>query len=151
MLIKIGDAWIDPEEIAMINDSYDSHLEAQPQICIHLRHGSGTWIHSTMDEAEAALIDAGVIEDPAADVDKLELTEAEHAAVEALYNDGFHFLARDADGKLYAFDREPHKEGAYWDNDPDPGQPKPKRVDEGFDFIDFDDEDPWSIAYLLLE
>ena len=56
MLIKIGDAWVDPEEIVMVCDSYDSHLEIHPQICIHLRNGSGTWIHSTLDEAEAALM-----------------------------------------------------------------------------------------------
>ena len=149
MLIKIGDAWVDPEEIAMINDSYDSHLEAQPQICIHLRHGSGTWIHSTMDEAEAALIDAGYIENPYPEEDEPpELTDGEVEALADLHNRAFEYLARDKDGKLYAFRNKPEKEGAYWntyDND------KAERIDEDFDFVAYEDEEPWSIAYLLLD
>ena len=148
MLIKIGDAWVDPEEIAMINDSYDSHLEAQPQICIHLRHGSGTWIHSTMDEAEAALIDAGYIENPYPEEDEPpELTDGEVEALADLHNRAFEYLARDADGKLYAFRDKPEKEGAYWNSFANKAEP----VDEDFGFISFEDEKPWSIAYLLLD
>ena len=147
MLIKIGDAWIDPEEIAMINDSYDSHLEVQPQICIHLRHGSGTWIHSTMDEAEAVLIDAGYIENPYPEEDEPpELTEEEHDTAADLYDRDFEWLARDKDGKLYAFRDKPEKEGAYWNSFANKAEP----IDEGFDFVSFEDEEPWSIVYLLL-
>lgn len=148
MLIKIGDAWIDPEEISMINDSYDSHLVAQPQICIHLRHGSGTWIHSTMDEAEAALIDAGYIENPYPEDDTPDLTDGEVEVLHDLYHRDFEYLARDADGKLYAFRDKPEKEGAYWmtfEGD------KAERIGEGFDFVVYEDEKPWSIAYLLLD
>ena len=148
MLIKIGDAWVDPGEITMINDSYDSHLEAQPQICIHLRHGSGTWIHSTMDEAEAALIDAGYIENPYPEEDEPpELTEEEREVLSGLYDRDFEYMARDADGKLYAFRDKPEKEGAYWNSFTNKAEP----IDEGFDFVAYDDEKPWSIAYLLLE
>ena len=149
MLIKIGDAWIDPEEIAMINDSYDSHLEAQPQICIHLRHGSGTWIHSTMDEAEAALIDAGYIENPYPEEDEPpELTEEEREVLSGLYDRDFEYLARDADGKLYAFRDKPEKDGAYWNS---AEGDRAERIDEDFDFVVYEDEKPWSIAYLLLD
>ena len=142
MLIKIGDCFVDPAEIALISDSYDSHLEAQPQICIHLRHGSGTWIHSTMDEAEAALIDAGVIQDPAAD-EAPELSDAELDELMGLDELGFKYVARDADGKLYAYFEKPTKDGAYWNS----RDGQPVKLKEDFDFID--DSEPWSIAWLL--
>jgi len=153
MLIKIGDAWVDPAEIAMITtDRSGIRFVSAPdaeQICIQLRHGAGTWVSSaTMDEAEAALIDAGYIENPYPEEDEPpELTEKEREVLTGLYVQDFEYLARDKDGKLYAFRDKPEKEGVYWntyDND------KAERIDEGFDFIDFDDENPWSIAWLLV-
>lgn len=151
MLIKIGDAWVDPAEIAMItSDHPGTCFEPSPgaSICIQLRHGAGTWVCATMDEAEAALIDAGVIENPYPEEDEPpELTDGEIDALADLHNRAFEYLARDKDGKLYAFRNKPEKEGAYWntyDND------KAERIDEGFDFVSYDDEKPWSIAYLLV-
>jgi hypothetical protein len=147
VLIKIGDCFVDPLEIAMICDSYDSHLEVQPMICIHLRHGSGMWIHSTMDEAEAALIDAGVMEEPAED-ETPDLTDEEKEELTGLFDAGFEWLARDGDGKLFAYNAEPEKTGAFWDVKGD--QFQAQRVKAEFDFIAADDAKPWSIPYLLL-
>lgn len=148
MLVKIGDAWIDPEEIAMINDSYDSHLEVQPLICIHLRHGSGTWIHSTMDEAEAALIDAGVIENPYPDAEDEppELTENERSELAALDANGYEYIARDADGKLYAYKCEPGRADGYFFAR---GASEAEKVEGAFDCVDFGDA--WNILFLLGE
>ena len=152
MLIKIGGCWVDPLEIAMIQGGDDPLGDGtmHPQICVTLRRGGSSWIEATMDEAEAALIDAGVIENPYEDAFPT-LTDGEIEVLGDLYVRHFEWLARDADGKLYAFDRKPKKLGAYWDNDPDPGQPKPVRVAEGFDFIDSADEEPWCIPNLLTD
>jgi hypothetical protein len=147
MLIKIGNCWVDPLEIAMISGIKDSFDDVHPQICVHLRHGSGTWIEATMDEAEAALIDAGVIEGPYPEEAGPELSEAERAKLADLYDRDFEYLARDKDGKLYAFHNEPEKEGAYWSA---LENVEAERIDESFDFIAFEDENPWSIPYLLL-
>ena len=148
MLIKIGDCFVDPAEIAMICDSYDSHLEAQPLICIHLRHGSGTWIHSTMDEAEAALIDAGVIENPYPDAEDEppELTENERSELAALDANGYEYIARDADGKLYAYKCEPGRADGYYFAR---GASEAEKVEGAFDCVDFGEA--WSIAILLCE
>lgn len=148
MLIKIGDCWVDPEEICMVCDSYDSHLEIQPLICIHLRHGSGTWIHATMDEAEAALIDAGMIENPYPEDDGLTLGEAERVELEELYEHGYEYLARDADGKLNAFKTDPlMNDGFYYPRNDEHAEP----VSSGaFAFIDPADG-CWSIPFLTCE
>ncbi len=133
MLIKIGDAWVDPEEIAMINDSYDSHLEIHPQICIHLRNGSGTWIHSTLDEAEAALIDAGYIENPYPEDDPApELSAEERVELEAFDAQGFAWLARDEDGKVFAYKEKPALEDGYFFT---PGSSQPVQAAGAFSFL----------------
>lgn len=145
MLIKIGDAWIDPEEIAMILPDQpveDWTPEDSQNICVQLRHGSSMWIRATMDEAEAALIDAGYIEDPAAD-EAPELSDAELDELTGLEELGFKYVARDADGKLYAYFEKPTKDGAYWNS----RDGQPVKLKEDFDFID--DSEPWSIAWLL--
>jgi len=132
MLVKIGDCFVEPSEIAMVVDSYDSHVEVKPMICIHLRCGSSHWIHSTMDEAEAALIDAGVMEEPVYD-EVPELTDEEDAKAQALFDAGYKYLARDEDGKLFAYKFEPvENQGFYM-----PGSPAEtaERIDRFFDFI----------------
>ena len=131
----------------MICDSYDSHLEVQPQICIHLRHGSGTWIHSTMDEAEAALIDAGYIE-PLEGDDAVELSEEEEQELRAFYDQGFAYIARDCDNKLFAYKEEPCRDGGYWFS---PGGTQPVAVEGAFLFVDADAREARSIAWLLCE
>ena len=144
MLIKIGDAWVDPEEIAMINDSYDSHLEIHPLICIHLRNGSGTWIHSTLDEAEAALIDAGYIENPYPEDEAPELTEDERTELEAFDAQGFTWLARDADGKVFVYKEKPALEDGYYFA---PGATQPVQAAGAYSFLDFCDA--MDIGFLL--
>lgn len=149
MLIKIGGCFVDPLEIAMIVADHDTQVGALPvpHICVHLRHGSSTWIQATMDEAEAALIDAGVIEDPAGD-EPPELTEEETSELTALLDAGYEWLARDGDGKLFAYASKPKRVGVFWETEADRLQPQ--RVKAPMDFIDAADEEPWSIGFLLV-
>lgn len=144
MLIKIGDCWVDPNEIAAIFPTAD--LPSTPKVGITLRSGGSTWVEATMDEAEAALIDAGVIEDPAADAPP-ELTEEECAELQDFYDQGFEYLARDADGRLFAYKGKPGREGGYFYAI---GSTQPVAVGGAFTFIDSAD-DPWSIPFLLLD
>lgn len=144
MFVKIGDAWFNPDEITAI--SLPSDMKDPAKIIVTLRQGVSVWPDATMDEAEAALIDAGYIENPYPEEDEPpELTDGEVEALADLHNRAFEYLARDADGKLYAFRDKPEKEGAYWNSFANKAEP----VDEDFGFISFEDEKPWSIAYLL--
>lgn len=112
MLIKIGDCWVDPEEIAMITPDLplEDHYvtEAAKHVCVQLRQGASAWIEATMDEAEAALIDAGAIENLyPEDEGRIKLSEAEREELSALYEQGYEYIARDSDGKANAFKSEP--------------------------------------------
>lgn len=152
MLIKIGAAFLDPDEIQTVTPDRN---EEHKQICVGLKGGLICWIEGTMDEAEAALIDAGVMIDPAADPKENEtpgpeMDAEERYRLEDLDADGYRYLARDKDGKLYAFRRKPVFEGFYW-SDPGPGNLGAVRVTEAFLSIGQDEEKPTEISRLLNE
>lgn len=149
MLIKIGSALIDPEEIVAImpdlGEKAMTHEEG-PHIRIDFKSGGSVWIDSTMDEAEAALIDAGVVTDLPADHDPVPpLTDAEVKKLYGLKSDGYKYLARDKDGMLYAFQHKPKYGGFYWD---DPDLAPAMRVD-GLSFVSEEDEEPTEICSLI--
>jgi len=149
MLIKIGDCFVDPEEVALIRgDEPDYHPDTGSQILIQLRSGGNVWITATMDEAEAALIDAGVIENPYPDAEDEppELTENERSELAALDANGYEYIARDADGKLYAYKCEPGRADGYYFAR---GASEAEKVEGAFDCVDFGEA--WSIAFLLCE
>lgn len=147
MLIKIGDAWVDPEEIAGIAPgTLPPHDVQNPLIWIRLRGNSGSLqAHTTMDEAEAALIDAGYIE-PLEGDDAVELSEDEEKELRAFYDQGFEYIARDCDNKLFAYKEEPCRDGGYWFS---PGGTQPVAVNGAFHFVDADAREARSIAWLL--
>ena len=141
-MIRIGNALVDPQEISMAYEPANNFRD-QKQICLVLRNGSSVWIDATLDEAEAALIDAGLIADPADDGP--ELSEEELGYLRILDGVGWQYLARDDDGKLCVFRQKPEKHGAYWEA-PDGDF---MRIDWDFDSID--SSQLWSIAYLLAD
>ena len=154
MLIKIGNALVDPFEIVAIAPDRDEcplGYEKAVLIRIELRHGGSLWIDATMDEAEAALIDAGVVTDLLTDLEPddspLQLTDEESERLRELESYGYKYLARDKDGKLYAFQQKPEYGGFYW-MDPDPAGAGALRID-GFSFIGVDDNEPVEICRLL--
>lgn len=144
MLIKIGACWVDPQEIIYVTEyqdpcdihgnfvAIDGSAPSSHQLLITLRGNGSHTIAATMDEAEAALIDAGLIEEPTRD-EPPELTEEEDAKAQALFDAGYRYLARDEDCKLYAYKFEPvENQGFYM-----PGSPvdTAERIDRLFDFI----------------
>lgn len=155
MLIKIGSALIDPEEIAAISPYRDesmSDVEKSTHVCVVFKRNDSLWIDATMDEAEAALIDAGVVTDLVADDGTDEepvplITHEEKVQLYELEEEGYKYLARDRDGKLYAFRRKPENGGFYW-SDPGPGSAGALQV-IGFNFVSEDDEEPTEIGLLL--
>lgn len=151
MLVKIGSAWVDPEEITMILPDQpveDWTPEDSQNICVQLRHGNSMWIRATMDEAEAALIDAGVIENtyPEDELETPDLSESEREELNALDAQGYEYIARDADGKLYAYKCEPGRADGYFFAR---GASEAEKVEGAFDCVDFGEA--WSISFLLGE
>ena len=144
MFVKIGDAWFNPDEITAI--SLPSDMKDPTKIIVTLRQGVSVWPDATMDEAEAALIDAGYIENPYPE-DELEapdLSEADLDELDALDALGYEYIARDADGKLYAYKCEPGRADGYFFAR---GATEAEKVKGAFDCVDFGEA--WSIPFLL--
>ena len=148
MLIKIGDCFVDPEQIQAVRDMFVPALDQTPTIEIILANGECFDVEAAMDEAEAALIDAGVIENPYPE-DALEtpaLSDNERIELEALDAQGYEYIARDADGKLYAYKCEPGRADGYYFAR---GAAEAEKVEGSFDCVGFDEA--WSILFLLGE
>ncbi len=153
MLIKIGSAYVDPAEIAAIEPDRDDSLQAYEraqQVCIILKQGGSFWADATMDEAEAALIDAGCIENPyPEDVDPPVMTEDELDELRSLSRDGFGFLARDYDHRLYAYRNCPERDAVGWFDPRLSTDGGTVRVCGEFLFVSEHDAAPTEIAPLL--
>ena len=132
MLIKIGDAWVDPEEIVGVRA--DPVWKTKDWLKIRFRHDSAEMIvEATLDEAETALIDAGLIENPYPEDDEApELSTEERVELEALDVQGFAWLARDADGKVFAYKEKPALENGYFFS---PGATQPVQAVGVFAFL----------------
>jgi len=132
MLIKIGDAWVDPEEIVGVRE--DPFLTQKPWLRIRFRHDSSEMlVNTTLDEAEAALIDAGYIENPYPEDDPApELSAEERVELEAFDAQGFAWLARDEDGKVFAYKEKPALEDGYFFT---PGSTQPVQAAGAFSFL----------------
>lgn len=160
MLIKIGNALVDPNEIAVIQPDRTKRLsddDKSTHIFIELRNGGSIRIEAAMDEAEAALIDAGVVTDLTDDPPQDEEAAPALSAFEIeelckLYENEYRYMARDKDGKLYAYRRKPEYGGFYW-SDPGPGGAGALQVCDfaGFKFIGEDDSEPTKISELLYD
>lgn len=153
MLIKIGTAYVDPSEISAIQPDRDNSLpvyERAPQICITLKEGPSFWIDASMDEAEAALIDAGCIENPYPEAeDTPAMTEDELEELRSLSHDGFGFLARDYDHRLYAYRNCPERDAVGWFDPRLSTDGGTVRVCGEFLFVSEHDAAPTEIAPLL--
>ena len=132
MLIKIGNVYLDPMETVFIGDEYVD-IDGTHYLKVRFKNaGREQLIEATMDEAEAALIDAGVIEELTCD-ELPELSEEELQTLSGLRARGYEYLARDEDGRLYAYKFPPAEDQGFFM----PGSPaeNAERIDRSFDFI----------------
>ena len=142
MLIKVGSAYVDPAEIAAATYFDATQLDPERfEVTLH----SGEWVtvYCSAAEFEAALIDAGVIEE--SDFrEPPELSQAETEDAEELSAAGYEYLARDGDGQLFAYHRRPTDNAGFWM----PVNEHPRKLDAAsFPCIDFGE--CWELSLLL--
>jgi hypothetical protein len=127
-------------------------------LCFDARRGPNAVIHATeectseeiFEELFEVLQDAGLA---AADPEPVDLTEAEAAMLRNAHAEHYNWIARDKDGKLFAYINHPQLAGAYWEDGD--GLCAAKRMDKDddgnpiFEWLDGEDE-PVNIMELLL-
>ena len=139
MLYKLGENWIDPGEIAAVQKP------PAPGADIYLRNGTRLFAAVTREELEAFFLAAGLIPD---EDDGITIDEADTEELYDLHDQGYRYLARDIDGKLYAYAERPRKNAGYWEAAPKDAV-RPKKMNPAAClFVEEKDEEPFDIASL---
>lgn len=150
MYIYFHGAIFDPSEIAIVTVN-NAGLSIQI-------HGAplASWISGDREEATAwaaelyqLMLETGIAFQPEDSADAPEeLSEELYAALKYLHDNDYEWIARDKDGKIFAFTHKPEKAGAYWE-DPIPQTPIKPLPGEVWDELD-GSEKPLNIMELLL-
>jgi len=141
MFVRIGADLFEATEIAAV-----CHGPSSWQTTIVLRSGHECVVGQEFEDALDDLTAAGLLEDPqSAVLPSLEPDEREELS--HLAGLGFRWIARDADGKAYAYRGLPTFDGAYWNSDL--AGDSTVRLSGAYDFVDADALKPWSIEDLL--
>lgn len=137
-MIKIGNTYITAECIAAVSPD----LHDEDMLRIFLTGGKSVYVKASMTEAEVALMDAGLIEPP------YETIPAEDVELLRIYSDeGYTYVAKDRDRRVYVFETKPKKNGAYWEDGGDAERVR----DSYFDWLSEDDDEPTLINKLFAD
>ena len=104
-MIRFGDVYIAEDQIAAV---YRSKTE-EDRVWIALKCGRSIYCSVEMLEAERALISAGMIL-----LGDVEPCDAVVLLLQDLQDDGYKYMARDADGGLFAFENQPTRGESCW-------------------------------------
>lgn len=150
MLIKIGNCLVDPAEIAAIRAEPADTWDVARFVRLYRRNGEFIAVEATLDEAEAALVDAGYMDaatfDEALEDAPVTLTPGDIRELKELLRDGCNWICRDDNGDTWAFMAKPVKRYGEWLS---PSSLADGEFLEGYEFISPDEEEPRSIRDLL--
>lgn len=157
MLIKIGDCWVDPEEVVAIYPDECSEFapgDVVSTAVVFRGAEHAVFTHCRINEAVDALQRAGYIADAAdeeAPPEPVELSSGEREELSTLLAYGYEWIARDRDGKAFAYWAKPEKDGPEWGMRDAGESNKPvQRLGAGqYLFLDWEDEAPRFIPQLL--
>ena len=151
MFVRVDNVLINLDEIhTVFLDT--SVLDSRPILKLQMKGGRRSSIDSEADPELVfnviieALSSTGQLYSPADPDMPIELSFLEKQELDAVAKQGYKFIARDMSGALFAYADSPEKGKSEWIDD---NGIKPQRMrDELFDFIDFDDDAPFSISDL---
>ena len=151
MFVRVDNVLINLDEIhtAFLDTSV---LDSRPILKLQMKGGVRSSIDSEADPELVfnviieALSSTGQLYSPTDPDMPIELSFLEEQELDTVAKQGYKYLARDMSGALYAYADCPEKGNREWLED---SSLRPKRMrDEIFDFIDFDDDAPFSISDL---
>lgn len=146
MMVKIGNGWFDPSMIAAAVPTLREAVDGVPSCSLFLRCGQRVIVRGDMDEIEDDLLACRLISDQSEHVVP-QLSHEELAELKHLYVLGYTFIARDLDGRLYAFADVPTREDAYWIDRS--SAMASYRMSGPFEFVEAGGSEPWAIEELI--
>lgn len=151
-MIRVGNAILNEDHIAAIRPVDEDGIivpeEAATLLIVDLTGGQEIFVHATMPEARKVLEQAGVLDEERA-VLQLALKEKEIKVLRTIHRENFHFVARDEDGKLFAYTAKPTKGKRTWMNDDDTSTVL--RIRAEIDCLSFEDDEPLDLDVLFAE
>ena len=148
MLTKFDDTYVDLTEIISVTYIPEDEM-SEGGFRVIFRNGERAGIRCEPEEMEAALIRAGLLP-----VEETILLDPDTISqLDKLYAEGYRWLARDADGKLFAYRHKPEREegDAYWD----PAVSHPEEAKDlgrdAFQMVSGEDPEPFDIQEALAD
>lgn len=146
-MIQIGNAFVSEDAIEAVFPAQPEFAgNAEVVICINLRSGLQLTTEASYLEVMAALTSCGLlrVEDPA-----WNFSEDDRRRLINLDTCGYVWIARDADGKLYAYKCKPVRNGGYWDTAGGSGAGAGLHLKADFESIDISVDEPLHIRTVL--
>lgn len=151
-MIRVGNAILNEDLVAAIRPVDEDGIivpeEASVLVVVDLAGGQEIVVHATMPEVRQVLEQAGVL-DVERSVLQLALKEKEIKVLRTIHRENFHFVARDKDGKLFAYTAKPTKGKRTWMNDDETSTVL--RIRAEIDCLSFEDEEPLDLDVLFAE
>lgn len=140
-MIKLGDCIFNEDVVVLVKPTEDGKATS-----ILLKYTGKIRIEIPFEEAVGCFIAVGLLPG-AAGTDVIQVPSEDVLVLTQLHREGFRYLARDYDGKLFAYGCAPSKGVFGWRANHREGTPK--RVSKGCAFVTWDDEQPLSITAML--
>lgn len=151
-MIRLGNAILNEDYIAAIRPanfkSFFEQEESVEGVIVHFSSGASLHVNASVVEAGKVLERVGLIEPVEPKVsESVKLLDSEIYDLMAMYYAGFSFVAKDANGKVYAFSSRPTKGKTSWLNDDQNSWVR--RLPGEFAALSFEDAEPLDIAAAL--
>lgn len=145
-MIKLGNVIVNEEFIAAIEPERAPPSD-RPGIVITLSTGGTVTSNAKMEEVRYVLERAGLIEPLERPARLISLFPHEVNELRWHLDRGYHYLAKDEDGRVFAFSERPTKGKSSWLNDD--AVSSVKRLLGDYDALSFDDVEPLEITAVL--
>lgn len=143
-MIRIGNAIINEDHIAAILTGDDIDIAASSVLI--LKTGDVFPLGSSIEDVIDAFAAAGYV-DPLPRQTAYVFTPEELVEMSSMYNSGFRFFAKDADGRVYAYTTRPRKGSKSWIEDA--SETQVRRLDCHYSTLYFEMAEPLDLAEVL--
>lgn len=146
-MVRIGNVFLEGTAVEAIVPEYLTQRSAGKSVTqgwdIHLAGGSVVSLKVSEEELRPLLEEAGYQTAGSEPAEDLPFTSGELEELATAFRAGFLFVARDGDGKVFAYKGKPKKGKMSWQHD------VAKRLYRDYAAVSFDDPEPLDLAALF--
>lgn len=130
---------LSPDEVFKVKNLSNMDYEITQDLMVYVKVNKGHWIKSAHTIADFLNGNLAICKKPIP-------TEAEQLAINYALACGYHWLAKDSDGEIYAYAERPQKTFAGWAYKGNYAKGKILKIDLPISFLSLEDEEPYYIG-----